>query len=123
MAAGNLDILIEQGATFERVLTIKNSLDAPIDLTGYVFAGKVRKTVSDKTPAAVFTFTILDQGTDTGKVRMVMSSTATAAIPLEKTTSSERVSSKFLYDVEMNTGSEVIRLIQGTASVSPEVTK
>lgn len=123
MAAANLNILIEQGATFSRVLTIKDESGSAIDLTGFSFAGQVRRRYSDSTVLGSFTFTILNQTTNKGQVSMVMSSTVTAAIPVDKSTDYTRKITYCTYDVEMNTGSEKDRILEGTAEISPEVTR
>lgn len=123
MAAGKLDFLIEQGASFERTLTIKDSLDAPINLTGYVFSGQIRKKYSDATTVGSFVFTILDQVTNTGKVRVTMSPAATSAIPVDKAETAAKRNTVYVYDIEMNTGSKVERLLEGAATISPEVTR
>lgn len=123
MAAGTYNFTLEQGASFERVLTIRDSLDAPIDLTGFVFSGQIRKKYSDTSVLASFSFTILDQGTDTGKVRMSMTAANTALIPVEKAESAEKKLTQYCYDVEMNTGSTVDRILEGVVSISPEVTR
>jgi|GEM_PF-4397913 len=70
MGAASLDLQIEQGASFERVLTVRDSLNAPIILTGRVFRGQVRRTYSSEEILASFTCTILNQITDPGKMTM-----------------------------------------------------
>jgi hypothetical protein len=123
MAAGTYDFTLEQGATFERTLTIKDSNDDPIDLTGFTFSAQIRKKYSDAVSYGDFTFVILNQVSNTGQVRMSMSATVTSAIPVDKADSSAKKTTSYCYDVEMNTGSKIDRIIQGTISVSPEVTR
>ena len=118
-----MDILIEQGATFERVLTLRDANDAPINLTGFTFTGQIRKKYSDAVSLAAFTFQILEQGTTTGQVRMSLSSATTDALPVDKAESAEKKLTSYVYDVEMNTGSRIDRILEGLANVSPQVTR
>ena len=43
MAAGLLNILVEQGSTFSRTLTVEQTAGVPLNLTGYTFAGKMKR--------------------------------------------------------------------------------
>lgn len=123
MAAANLDILIEQGATFIQKLTIKDANSTPVNLTGYTFAAQVRKRYSDPTVIASFSFSISNQTTNTGEVIMTMSASVTSAIPVDSSSSYVRKFTYYTYDVEMDTGTEKDRILEGTVTVSPEVTR
>lgn len=124
MAAANLDLLIEQGTTFKRTITVKNSLDVAVDLTGSTFRGQIRKTPSSQTIAATFVCTLLNQITDTGKVDIVISAENTALIPLATASKPLLTSENFVYNIEwVKPDSSVVRILEGLAIVSPEVTK
>lgn len=124
MAAANLDLLIEQGTTFKRTITVKNSLDVAVDLTGSTFRGQIRKTPSSQTVAATFVCTLLNQITDTGKVDIVISAENTALIPLATASKPLLTSENFVYNIEwVKPDSSVVRILEGLAIVSPEVTK
>ena len=71
MAAGNYDILIEQGATFEITLTLKDTNATPINLDGLTFRGKIKKAFTDVAAVANFIFEVQDQ-TDPDKVGKVI---------------------------------------------------
>lgn len=126
MAAGNLNIAIEQGATFSMTLFLKDELDAALDLTGHTFRGQVRLSLADAAPLGAFSFTVLDQtqvGTK-GKVEVVMSATVTAQLPTAKSGPGQRKDVSALYDIESETLSGVVRRwLQGVATISPEATK
>ena len=111
MAAGKLNIVIEQGATFSKVLTIKDSDGLPINLTGKTFRSQLRRRPTDVTPAASFTMAVLNAAN--GTVNWQLTATATAGI----------VAEPHYYDVEMVEGAVVTRLMEGTAFVNFEVTK
>ena len=124
MAAGTLNITIEQGADFIRVLTLKDSLGATIDITGYSFASEIKDSTCGDIVAS-FSFTILDQITNKGQVRWYMPAALTATIPAECVNASDGSfqTTPYLYDVDMtNNSSEISRIIMGKANVSPEVT-
>ena len=119
MAAAKYNITIEQGATFSLKLTIKSPgvTPTPIDITSWAFAGQVRSSALSSTILATFTFTILNQITNTGEVLVTLSETETAAIPATCSTSN------FAYDIEATVSGAVKRLLQGTAIFSAEVTR
>jgi hypothetical protein len=126
MAAGNYDILIEQGATFEITLTLKDVNAVPINLTGLTFRGKIRKAFTDVAAVANFTFAVQDQTSPStvGKVIVSLSATTTAALETSAK-GTVRTLTTMVYDIESEnplTGF-VTRWLQGQAMVSPEVTK
>ncbi len=122
MSAGNYDILVEQGATFLLTITIKDTSGVPIDLTGQTFRGKIKKSFTDVTAQANFTFTLANQITNPGKVTVELSATDTAGIVLN-TQGTARVLTTMAYDIESDNAGVVKRWLQGLAKISPEVTK
>jgi hypothetical protein len=120
----NYNITVYQGATFKIRLNIKNSQGIPLDLTGHIFAGQIRRTVSSSSVEAAFSFTLLDQITNPGEVDCIISDTDTAAIVVDASTSAERKITKMCYDIESeNSSGETVRWMQGLADVVPEATK
>jgi hypothetical protein len=111
MAAGKLNILIEQGATFSKTLTLKDEHGAPINLTGKTFASKIRRRPTDTQAAATFTMTVINAAL--GKVSWSLTATQTSAV----------IAEPHYYDIEMTDGATVTRLMEGTAFVNFEVTR
>ena len=109
--SGKLDLIIEQGATFSRVITIKNSSNVAVNISTDSFAGQVRKRHQSGTKVADFDFSITDGAN--GEV--------TATISHANTTTMD--TGDFVYDIEWTSGSTVTRLLEGTATVTPEVTR
>ena len=109
--SGKLDLTIEQGATFSRTITIKDSSNVAVNITSDTFAGEVRKRHQSGTTEAAFTFTITDGAN--GEVTATISATDTAAMD----------AGDFVYDIEWTSGATVTRLLEGTATVTPEVTR
>ncbi len=123
MAAANLDIVIEQGATFRRTFIISSN-NTPIDLTGESFRGKIRETASSSASLADFVLTLKDQLTNPGEVEWVLSATNTASIPAVTSESATRAISTYCYDIErVYANGDVDRVFQGLVKFSPEVTK
>lgn len=122
-ATYNLDIL--QGANFSLILTITDSLSVPIDLTGYVFRGQIRKTISDPEIQASFVFVLLDQTNilTRGKVSVSLSSETTTSINLGNQNSTRRTIVQMPYDIESDLAGNVTRWLEGVANISPEVTR
>lgn len=117
MAATQLDILIEQGAKFERSIQVKNKDGTIKDLTGYSAKMQVRATTASNV-------ILLEASTANGMISInapggmvSISIGADITTPLNWTVA--------LYDVIIYTvaASEVIRILQGSASLSLEVTR
>lgn len=113
MAAGLLNILVEQGSTFSRTITVESTPGVPLNLTGYTFAGKMKRHLTDANAAATFTLTTANAAA--GTLNWTLSSTATDALAPQI----------HRYDIEMtNTGSGVVtRILEGEAWVSASATK
>lgn len=119
MAAAKYNIVVEQGATYNLLITIKTPgvSPTPIDVSTWLFAGQIRKSPTDSTVLADFTFAIQNQITNTGEVLISLTDADTAAIPADGPTTN------LVYDIEATVGSTVTRLLQGSATLSAEVTR
>lgn len=122
MAAAKYDFTIEQGATFTKTLTIKDSSAALVDLTGQTFRGQIRKVAGGVDLLATFTCVVSDQITNKGEVVISLTATDTSAIPITTQAKAVRKLDVYAYDVERVTGSNVDRILEGEVSISPEVT-
>lgn len=120
MSAGVANLLIQQGETFSRLITIEDSLGVPINLTGYTARAQIRLTAQSTTIAASFLCTF-DADRSTGKITISLTDTQTSAITATGDTYS--VLSTYTWDLEIIVGSTVTRLLNGTVTVSPEVTR
>ena len=117
MPAGELDIYIEQGATFRKTLTWKTGSPAmPVDLTGYSARLQVRAKIDDAEPLLSLTTENggITLGTTDGTIALYLSATDSAAIDWKKG----------LYDLELTApNGDVTRLVAGSVEVSFEVTR
>jgi hypothetical protein len=123
--AANYNLEILQGANFSMILTIKDSLDVPIDLTGHVFRGQIRRTVSDTEVQASFVFVLLDQTNilTRGKVSVSLSSEASRVINLGNQNSIRKTIVQMPYDIESIFMTDVTRWLEGLVNLSPEITR
>jgi len=110
---GTYNIVCPQGATFDRTFTI-NVDDSPLNLTSYTAAMQVRESYDSTTPLVSLTNgSGITLGGTAGTIGVVISSTASSAIP----------AGSYSYDLEINSGGSVTRLLQGSFLVSGNVTR
>jgi len=124
MAAGVCDLLIQQGETFSRVITITDNQVIPvaINLTGYTARASIRPTADSATLTVAFTCTF-DADRSTGRITISLTDTQTSAISTVGKTAYDKLS-KYVWDMEIiDADLKVTRLLNGSVTVSPEVTK
>ena len=122
MPAAVLLIEVEQGASFELVVTYQDSAGDPIDLTGYSGRGQIRTTAAAASTIASFSVGITDP--TAGEVTITLAAAAlVGSAVITGTSYSDRTQA--VYDVELYTAADanVIRLLNGPCLISPEVTK
>lgn len=111
---GTYNITCPQGATFDKTFSV--ALDGyPKDLTGFSAAMQVRETFDSSTPVLSLTNgSGITLGGVLGTINVVVSSSATSAIP----------AGYYSYDLEITSGAGVRdRLLEGKFVVTPEVTR
>jgi len=114
--AGIYNIICDQGSTFTRQLTWKDSAGSAVNLTGYTARMDVRTSI-DAAGAAVLSLT-------TTNGRIVLGGTAgTINLSAEATATQAVQSGNYVYDLELVSGSTVTRLVQGSFVVRGEVTR
>jgi hypothetical protein len=114
---------INQGEDFTLQVELRDENNDPIDLTGHVFSGQMRNTASSDDIAASFSFNILDQITDTGKVEILLAASVSSAMTLPSSPNAKRKLALFAYDIESVSSGTTSRWLEGIVSMSPEVTK
>lgn len=115
MPAGNYDLYIEQGATFNKQLTWKDSVGNPVNLTGYTARLQIRTSLTESTTIASLTQgSGITLGGALGTIVLLLSAVQTAAI----------TQTKGVYDLELQSGDgTVTRLLEGKVTIKPEVTR
>lgn len=116
MTAGILDITIEQGATFRRVLTWQDENETAIDLTDYTARMHIREHLASSTPLA--TLTTENGGiaitAALGKLTLSLSATVTDTLAVQGG----------VYDLEVESPTGVVtRLLQGNIIIERSVTR
>jgi predicted MFS family arabinose efflux permease len=115
MAAGTLDFTIEQGATFNLLLTWKIN-DVAVNLTNWTARLQARVDVED-------TQTVLTLTTENGGITL---GGALGTISLDQTATQTALlpAGTYVYDLELISGvGAVTRLVQGELNISAEVTR
>jgi hypothetical protein len=107
------NLYIDQGTTFNSVVTLKNQDGTAMNLTGYAVASQFRKSYQSSV-ANNFTASIYGAPTN-GQVRLQLTATASSAIK----------AGRYLYDIEItNTlNNEKFRVLEGIIILSPEITQ
>lgn len=107
------NLIIDQGSDYTRTITILDgTLNLPVDITGYTFAGQIRKTMTSNAIAASFTFTLTDPLV--GKVLFSLGNDVTAGL----------VEGRYVYDIEMiNAVAKKFRIVEGIVTINPNVTR
>ncbi|MFA5340306.1 MAG: hypothetical protein WC332_00875 [Clostridia bacterium] len=112
MPAGTFNLTgnyrMEQGSTYTLEVTVTDD-SGVYDMSTATAAAKLRET-ADATTAYEFDCTI---NSTTGVITVTMSATDTADIAI----------TSGVWDLELTEGTTVTRLLEGTVTISPEVTK
>jgi len=107
--AAKVNIVIDQGATFNTTYTIHDAIDEPIDFTGFTANSQIRKSYSSSNS---YTFDVILN--NTGLVTLSMNAATTSSI----------VAGRYVYDVEVESQSGIrSRIVEGIVTVTPQVTR
>mgnify|MGYP003654465007 FL=1 len=113
MSAARYNLIIDQGTDFALEFIVKESGTAKNLSSGFSARAQIRPTkdhVGD--PTKVFECLIQD-GSVTGKITAKLTNTQTSAI----------AAGRYYYDLELVHSSVVTRLLEGTVTVTQEVTR
>jgi hypothetical protein len=112
VAAGVYDLAIEQGATFRRLLRLKDSAGAVIVLTGYTVRAQIRAKVTS--PDVLWSITATVSNAAAGEVTLYISDEDTATFDWKSG----------VWDLELEQpDGDVIRLLKGKVTNDFEVTR
>lgn len=113
--AATYNLAIEQGADYQRQLTWFDDAGLPVNLTGWTAKMQLRTKASSET--------VLLELTHTGGITLG-GTNGTILIQINNTTTASFGFVSAVYDLELTSGSgQVTRLLQGSVSVSREVTR
>jgi len=113
MTAGIYNFTLDQGSVFYINLQYEDPDGNPINLTGNTARMQLRRQYS--TPA------VLTLTTGGGGI-VITGATGNIAIEITDEQTETLEGGFYLYDLELNNGGVISRLIQGTITVSPQVT-
>lgn len=113
--AGTYNITADQGATFSRVITWKDSTGTPINVTGYTARMQVRSIVSSDSVALSLT-------TENGRIALG-GSAGTITLTVAASDMDDVSSGTYAYDLELVSAGVVTRLVMGSFIVRAEVTR
>lgn len=116
MAAGYHHFIIEQGATFKHTLTLKDSADALINLTGYSAEMDLRKNQDDA--SEIITLTVansrITMGGSAGTIVLEISASDTNSLSV----------GDGVYDIDLtDSNGKVDRILEGTYSIRGNVSR
>lgn len=115
MLAGNYNFTIDQGAHFERVITVRNPDDSLYDLTNYTARMQIRTEV-DSTSALITLTTEngkITLGDEDGTITLVLLASETADLETDG-----------VYDIEIiDPDDKVYRVLKGKIKLELEVTR
>jgi hypothetical protein len=107
--AAKVNIVLDQGTTFNTSFLFSNDDDNPIDFSSYTANSQIRKSYTSST-AYTFTVGLGNNGIITLSMNAATSSTITAG--------------RYLYDLEVQDVNGVrSRLVEGIVTVTPEITR
>jgi len=114
MSAGAYDITCEQGATFSRTLTVKDSNGDARDLSDYTARMQVRRTTSSST-------TLVELTTENGKISLNSNGEISLSLSATETAA---LTDEGVYDLEIEDSSgNVERVVEGSFNLDLEVTR
>lgn len=114
MVPGKYNMVCPQGSTFIKQLTY--AIDGvPVNLTGYTAKMQVRE--SHASPVVIVDLTTENSGITLGGSLGTITLTISAAV------TEALVSKEYVYDLELISGANVYRLVEGKFLVTPEVTR
>ncbi len=125
MSAGKYNITIEQGATYQIELQYKDSNNQPINLTGYSGRMQIRPSIGSTTSYLYLSSSLNTDGTGlnfSGSNGTTSPVSGSIGIFISAATSSLLTFTTGVYDLEIQSGSVVTRLLQGNVQLSKEVT-
>ena len=126
MAAGKYTFTIEQGATFQLELQYKDGNNNPIDLASYQGRMQVRPSVTDNNILLSLSSSLQPDGTGlnfSGSNGTTSPSSGSIGVYISAATSSMLTFNEAVYDLEIYSGSYVVRLLEGKVRLSKEVTR
>ena len=107
--SGKYNIVAKQGATYNLNFTDETD-GVPWNLTGYTFAMQVRRSTASTTTLLNLTSATMNSS---GEVSVTVPAATMSGVP----------AGRWVYDIELTTGTTVTRILEGRFIVTPQVTQ
>lgn len=104
------NLYIDQGTTFSLSIVVNDQFGDPKDLSDYTAAAQMRKSYYSNT-AIDFT----------AEVSFPLDGEVTISLTAEETSAIK--AGRYVYDIEISSDEETLRVLEGIVVVNPEVTK
>lgn len=108
--ATKANLVIDQGSTFTTDLSMTDDEGDPLNLTGYTSNSQIRRWYTSSNASATFTTSI---NGNAGVVTLSLTANQTSNI----------TAGRYVYDVEISDGAIISRIVEGTVTVTPQVTR
>ena len=126
MSAATYNLFIDQGSDFAVDLVIKESGSA-MDLSNYSGRGQLRSSHTSTDIAGYFKVTVTNSSGGALKVELPNGTwTDSSVSPAASRNGSKDIAAgQYVYDIEIFTNADAVvkRIMQGTATINPEVTR
>lgn len=129
MAAGKYSFTIEQGTTVDFELQYTDANDLPINLTGYTGRMQIKSAFANDNPTTYATLSSTRNADGTGlnfsgsaSHGLKPPTSGSIGVYISAASSSAFTFLKAKYDLEIASGSTVVRLLEGSITLSKEVT-
>lgn len=103
------NLVIDQGTTFSFTFSLTNADGSDKDLSDYTVAAQIRKSYYTSSKVDFTTSTVDGIGEIT--------------ISLTAAQTSELKAGRYVYDIEIESSAETVRVLEGIVTVTPEVTR
>ncbi len=104
------NLYIDQGTTYSLTITVSDQNGDVKDLTDYAVSAQMRKSYYSSTATS---FTAVASSPTDGEVTISLTATQTSALK----------AGRYVYDIEIASDEETLRILEGIVVINPEVTK
>jgi hypothetical protein len=104
------NLYIDQGTTYSLTITVSDQNGDVKDLTDYTVRGQMRKSYYSSTSTS---FTASATSPTDGEITISLTATQTSALK----------AGRYVYDIEIESDEETLRVLEGIVVINPEVTR
>ncbi len=104
------NLYIDQGTTYSLSITVSDQNGDVKDLTDYTVRGQLRKSYYSSTSTS---FTASATSPTDGEITISLTATQTSALK----------AGRYVYDIEIESDEETLRVLEGIVVINPEVTR